>query len=171
MVVIKKTIWVIDRINEKVSKTVSFLVFALILTLTYEVMARYFFGSPTQWSFNLTYFLSSFFLMLSMGYTWQCGEHVSVDLISSLLPEKVRAFLNVVFIIGLFFLAWYFIGRVMYNDMLRSWALQERSTIGAMPPAYPYKTWIFFGVLLLLLQGVSQLFKEILVLLGRDKDL
>lgn len=170
MVVIEKIIWVIDRINEKVSKGASFLVFALILTLTYEVLARYFFGAPTQWSFNLTYFISSFFLMLSMGYTWQCGEHVSVDLIYCRLPRRVAAALSVVFILGLFFLAWFFIAKVMYVDVLRSWALQERSTIGAMPPAYPYKTWIFFGVLLLLLQGVSQLLKEILVMLGRDKQ-
>jgi TRAP-type mannitol/chloroaromatic compound transport system permease small subunit len=77
--------------------------------------------------------------------------------------------LTIVFIMGLFFLAWTNIGRVMYNDMIRSWILQERSTIGSMPPAYPYKTWIFVGVLLLLLQGVSQLLKEFLVLLGRGK--
>lgn len=169
MVVIDKVIWVIDKINEIISKAVSFLVFALILTLSYEVIARYFFGAPTQWSFNLTYFISSLFLMLSMGYTWQCREHVSVDLISSHLPEKVAALLTIVFILGLFFLAWTNIGRVMYADMLRSWALLERSTIGAMPPVYPYKTWIFFGVALLLLQGVSQLLKEIGTLLGRGK--
>jgi TRAP-type mannitol/chloroaromatic compound transport system permease small subunit len=54
--------------------------------------------------------------------------------------------------------------------MLRSWALQERSTIGAMPPVYPYKTWIFVGVALLLLQGVSQLLKEIQVVLGRGRQ-
>jgi TRAP-type mannitol/chloroaromatic compound transport system permease small subunit len=169
MLVIDTIIWIIDKINEKISKAVSFLVFALILTLTYEVIARYFFGAPTQWSFNLTYFISSFFLMLSMGYTWQCKEHVAVDLISSKMPEKVTAALTIVFIMGLFFLAWTNIGRVMYNDMIRSWILQERSTIGSMPPAYPYKTWIFVGVLLLLLQGVSQLLKEFLVLLGRGK--
>ena len=169
MVVIDKIIWVIDKINEYISKAVSFLVFALILTLSYEVVARYFFGAPTQWSFNLTYFISSFFLMLSMGYTWQCREHVAVDLISSHLPEKLGAILTILFILGLFFLAWTNIGRVMYTDMLRSWALQERSTIGAMPPVYHYKTWIFFGVALLLLQGVSQLLKEIGILLGRGK--
>lgn len=170
MVVIDTIIRIIDWINEKISKAVSFLVFALILTLTYEVTARYFFGAPTQWSLNLTYFISSFFLILSMGYTWQCREHVSVDLLSSKLPVRVGALLNVVFILGLFFLAWTHIGRVMYIDMLRSWALQERSTIGAMPPVYPYKTWIFAGVALLLLQGVSQLLKEIQVVLGRDRQ-
>ena len=169
MPVIDRIIWIIDKINEKVSKAVSFLVFALILTLTYEVVARYFFGAPTQWSFNLTYFISSMFLILSMGYTWQCNEHVSVDLISNRLPERINAFLTILFILGLFFLAWTNIGRVMYNDMIRSWMLRERSTIGAMPPVYPYKTWIFAGVALMLLQGVSQLLKQILILLGKGK--
>jgi TRAP-type mannitol/chloroaromatic compound transport system permease small subunit len=108
--------------------------------------------------------------MLSLGYTWQCGEHVAVDLLSSKLPRRIQALLNIIFILGLFFLAWLYIGKVMYIDMLRSWALQERSTIGSMPPAYPYKTWIFAGVLLLLLQGISQLLKEIQVVLGKGRQ-
>lgn len=170
MYILDRIIKIIDTINEKISKAVSFLVYALILTLAYEVFARYFLGAPTQWSFNLTYFLSSFFLMLSMGYTWKCNEHVAVDIFSSRLSPKIGSVLNIVFILFFFFLAWINIGRVMYVDVLRSWALQETSTIGSMPPVYPYKTWMFFGVLLLLLQGISQLLKGFVSLFGRGME-
>jgi TRAP-type mannitol/chloroaromatic compound transport system permease small subunit len=164
MIIIDKIIYIIDIINEKISRWASFLVFALILTLSYEVFARYGLGKPTQWSFDLTYFLSSLFLMLSMAYTWKCCEHVGVDLISSRLPKRVTAFLNVIFIIFLFFLVWCNISRVMYTDVLRSWAMKERATIGFMPRIYPYKTWIFTGVIMMVLQGVSQIIKEFIIL-------
>ncbi len=171
MVIINKIIRSIDTINEKISKIVSILVFALILTLCYEVVARYGFGKPTQWSFDATYFISSMFLILSMAYTWKCDEHVGVDLISSKLPKRVTALLNIIFILGLFFLAWSNIARVMYVDVLKSWALKERATIGFMPPIYPYKTWIFIGVIMMLLQGISQLIKEFIVLFkGGDQS-
>lgn len=165
MIVINGLIKIIDTVNEKISQISSFLTFALILTLSYEVFARYVLDKPTQWSFDLTYFLSSLFLMLSMAYTWKCGEHVGVDLISSRLPKRVTALLNIIFIIGLFYLAWSNIFRVMFVDVMRSWVLKERSTIGFMPPVYPYKTWIFIGISMMLLQGISQIIKEFLVLL------
>lgn len=171
MTIIDRMIKTIDTVNEKISKAVSFLVFALVLTLSYEVFSRYVLGNPTQWSFDLTYFLSSMFLMLSMAYTWKCGEHVGVDLISSRLPKRITALLNIIFILGLFFLAWSNIARVMYVDVLRSWALQERSTIGFMPIVYPYKTWIFMGVTMLVLQGVSQLIKEFFVLFKKGEGI
>ncbi|MDW7651824.1 MAG: TRAP transporter small permease subunit [Bacillota bacterium] len=165
MVIINGIIKVIDTVNEKISQLSSFLIYGLILTLSYEVFARYVLGSPTQWSFDTTYFISSLFIMLSMAYTWKCCEHVGVDLISSRLPKRVTAFLNVIFILGLFYLAWGNIARVMYVDVVRSWAMKERSTIGFMPPIYPYKTWIFAGVIMMLIQGASQIIKEFLVLL------
>lgn len=161
---------IIDTINEKISRVVSILVFALILSLSYEVFARYVMGRPTQWSFDLTYFISSMFLMLTMAHTWGCCEHVGVDLISSRMPRRLGAVLNILFILGLFFFAWSNIARVMYVDVLRSWAMKERATIGFMPPIYPYKTWIFVGVCMMLLQGISQLLKEFIVLLKGGEE-
>ncbi|MDW7673649.1 MAG: TRAP transporter small permease subunit [Bacillota bacterium] len=161
---VDKIINLIDLINEKISRWVSVLVIALILTLSYEVMARYAFGQPTQWSFDLTYFLSSAFLILSMANTWKYNEHVEVDLISSKMPRRVRAIINIIFTLGLFFFSWGYIAKVMYANVARSWAIKELSTIGFTPPIYPYKTWILVGILMLLLQGVSQLIKELIAL-------
>lgn len=170
MIIIEKIIKVIDTINEKISKFASLFMFALILTLTYEVFSRYGLGRPTQWSFDLTYFLTSFVLMLSMAYTWKCNEHVAVDLISSRLPRRLTALIFVIFILALFFVCWINISRVMSVDLIRSWTIKQKSTIGSNPPVYPYKTWIFTGVLMLVLQGVSQFLKELIVLVkGGDE--
>ena len=165
MKLINKILKIIDLINEKIAKIASFAVFLLILALTYEVVARYGFNRPTQWSFDATYFLASFVLVLALGYTWQEGEHVAVDLISERLPRRVTAFLNVIFLLGLFFLCWGNILRILVPHLQRSWMLRERAMIGFMPPVYPYKTWIFVGILLMFLQGVAEFIREMVVLI------
>jgi TRAP-type mannitol/chloroaromatic compound transport system permease small subunit len=165
MAVLNLLMKTINKFNEFVAKAFSFLIFLLILTLTYEVVSRYGFGKPTQWSFDATYFISSLVLALGLAYTWQIGGHVSVDLITGKLPRRVNALLKVIFIISLFYLCWFNIFRVMLPHLQSSWALKERSMTGFMPPIFPYKTWIFAGVAMLLLQGVVEILKEIYVLI------
>lgn len=165
MAAIKKFLKAIDFINEKISVVASYLMFLLILTLSYEVLMRYGFNKPTQWSFDATYFLCSLVLVLAMAYTWQKGEHVGVDLITAKLPRRFVALLNVIFISVLFFFCWYNIARVMIPHVQRSWLLKERSMTGFMPPIYPYKTWILVGVGMMLLQGVAEFVRELCVLI------
>ncbi len=168
---IKLLIRIINAITAQIARSMSYLIFLLILTLTYEVVARYGFNAPTQWSYDATYFLASLILVLGMAYTWQDKGHVAVDLISSRLPRRVHAGLQVFFILILFFFCWFNIFRVMLPHLQSSWALKERSMTGFMPPIYPYKTWIFGGVVLLLLQGVVEFIKELRVLLTGDESL
>lgn len=169
MTALKMLMTVINVINEKIAKAFSFLIFLLVLTLTYEVVARYGFNKPTQWSFDATYFISSLILVLGLAYTWQIGGHVSVDLITTKLPRRVNAALKVFFILTLFFLCWLNIFRVMIPHLQSSWMLKERSMTGFMPPIYPYKTWIFAGIGLLVLQGIVELIKETYALItGRE---
>lgn len=169
MVALKGLMKAVNKCNEYIAKGFSFLIFLLILTLSYEVVARYAFNQPTQWSFDATYFLSSLVLVLGMAYTWQIDGHVSVDLISNKLPRRVNAAFKVVFILGLFYLCWFQIFRVMLPHLQSSWALKERSMTGFMPPIYPYKTWIFAGVVLLLLQGVVEIIKALHVLITGEE--
>lgn len=169
MAAMKWVLQAINTINEKIAKTFAFLIFLLITTLTYEVIARYGFNRPTQWSYDATYFISSLILVLGLAYTWQIGGHVSVDLITAHLPRRVNAAIKVIFIAGLFYLCWSNIFRVMIPHLQSSWMLKERSMTGFMPPIYPYKTWIFVGVGLLLLQGIVEFFKELQVLIRGDK--
>lgn len=171
MAFLKLLIKVINFTTATIAQVASYIIFLLILTLTYEVAARYGFNAPTQWSYDLTYFLASIILIFGMAYTWQEKGHVAVDLISSMLPRRVTAAIHVFFILVLFFFCWFNILRAMLPHLQSSWALKERSMTGYMPIVYPYKTWISAGVLLLLLQGVVEFIKELRVLLTGDESL
>ena len=164
-----KQVYLIDNFTGMIAKAVSYLTFLLVLTLTYEVVSRYVFESPTQWSFDVTYFLSSLFLSLGMGYTWWSGGHVSVDLISSRLPKRLAAGIFVFFMVVLFFLCWGNITSAMITHVQNSWALKERAMTGFLPPIYPYKTWILISVILMLIQGVSQLIKQLYIMITGEE--
>jgi TRAP-type mannitol/chloroaromatic compound transport system permease small subunit len=152
---------VIEKFNERIAKVTSYCLILLILSLVYEVFARYAFNAPTAWSSDATYFLCSIAIIFAMAYTWQMGGHVSVDMILAKLPVKVQAFLNVFFMLTMFFLCWLLIVWVMVPEVIQSWRILERSSIGYFPPIYPYKTWILIGTLILVLEGINVFIKEL----------
>jgi len=163
---------IVETINEKVAKITSYCLILLILSLVYEVFARYVFNAPTTWSSDATYFLCSIALIFAMAYTWQTGGHVSVDMILVKLPVKVQAFLNVFFMLTMFFLCWLMIIGVMVPHVIESWRILERSSIGYFPPIYPYKTWILIGTLMLVIQGINVFIKELYRLIkGKELQL
>jgi TRAP-type mannitol/chloroaromatic compound transport system permease small subunit len=152
---------IIDVINQKIAMIASYCLILMILSLVYEVFARYAFNAPTVWSTDATYFLCSIALIFAMAYTWQTGGHVSVDMILVKFPVKVQAFLNVFFMLTLFFLCWLLIIGSMVPHVIESWRILEKSSIGYFPPIYPYKTWILIGTFMLVLQGVNVFIKEL----------
>jgi TRAP-type mannitol/chloroaromatic compound transport system permease small subunit len=152
---------IIDTVNERIAKIASYCLILLILSLVYEVFARYAFNAPTTWSSDATYFLCSIAIIFAMAYTWQTGGHVSVDMILVKFPVKGQASLNVFFMVVMFFLCWFMIVGVMVPEVIQSWRILERSSIGYFPPIYPYKTWILIGTLMLVLQGFNVFIKEL----------
>ena len=171
METINRIINTIDKINEYVARAVQWFVLILILTLVYEVVMRYVFGNPTLWSFDVTYMSASIFLMLGMGYTLKEGGHVNIDILVGNLSRRNQAILNLVFFVILFFPLWYAILHSFTPNLIRAWETAERARVGTWrPPIYPFKTWLFLGMVLLLIQGISEFLKELLIVLrGENK--
>ena len=171
MAIFHGIIKVIDKINEYAIKSVQWFVLFLILTLVYEVFMRYAMGAPTLWSYDVTYFSASLFLAIGMGYTLKEGGHVNIDIIIERMSVRSRALLLAFFYLLLFFPLWYLILDAFLPNVLASWASGERARVGSwMPIIYPFKTWLFIGVLLLMLQGVSEFLKLIyMAITNEDK--
>lgn len=165
MKVVSAIIKSIDKLNEWVARVASFAMYFLVLTLVYEVVARYLFKSPTLWSYDMTYMLSSIFLMFGLAYTFKMRGHVSVDLIAERLPRRAAALLACVMALVLFFPFLYLLMKVMIPNLRMSWAFKEKAAAGTwLPPIYPFKAWVFMGLFLLMLQGVSEFIKDLTVL-------
>jgi len=62
----------------------------LVLATTWEVVARYAFGAPTIWAYEVGYTLTGSHFMLALAYTLREGEHIRIDVLSGNLPPWVR---------------------------------------------------------------------------------
>lgn len=163
---LKRVLSFIDSLNERVAKFASWALIFLVLTMTYEVIARYVFGRPTLWSYDVSYMLSSFTLVLGMGYVLHIKEHVNVEFIYNKLSERGQALLDIIFFLLLFAPLWIYLLTFIYPNVARSWAINERAAAGTWRPIiYPYKSWIFLGVILLSLQGVAEFIRDVVVLI------
>lgn len=172
MTAFRKLGFVIERFNKKVSQISSWSLILLIFIMAYEVIARYIFNSPTRWSYEMSYFLSSFFIMMSMAYTLQTKNHVSIDIIYNKFSERNKIILSLIFTIVFFFPMWTLISYYMVPQVIHSFQTSEKSSYGSwLPVIWPFKAWILFGLLMLLLQGLVEFIRDLHRLFsGGNKD-
>lgn len=69
-------------------------IFSLIASMLYEVVARYAFGAPTLWAFDISYMLNGSIFLLGSAYSLQKDAHVRIDFLSQKFPLKVQQWLN-----------------------------------------------------------------------------
>lgn len=154
----------IDKMNERIAKAASWLAIVLVLTMAFEVVARYVFNRPTVWSYDLSYFINSLLVMMGLAYTHKLQGHVSIDVISSRFSVRVQSIINVILTLLFFFPICILVIRAMVPNVVFSFTSGERSWVGSwLPPIWPFKLWILIGFVLLLLQGVVEFVRNLLI--------
>lgn len=170
MSIISKLIFVIEKINETVGNIVKLLLLYMALTLTYEVIARYVFNSPTIWVFEICKHAMLYMGALGGGYTLMMNGHVKVDVIYSMLSLRGRAIIDILTSV-LFFLYMSIMLWKCTELAISSWGYMEHSTTALGAPIYTLKTAIPIGAFLVILQGFVKLLKDILVLItNREQE-
>jgi TRAP-type C4-dicarboxylate transport system permease small subunit len=77
---------------------------AMMLTITYDVLARFLFAAPTDWAYPLNSVGVLVATMLAVPHLWATGHHISMDLVHRALPRGVRRVADVVTTIATCFL-------------------------------------------------------------------
>ena len=159
----------IDTFNTKQGEITSMLIIPLLVVVLYEVVMRYGFNAPTTWGFEATTFLYGMHYMFGISYTDVRKGHVQVDIFTSLAPEKIRAFLGALTTIVLFMpvMIYMTIGSTKF-----AWtSIQglERNSTSWAPPIYPFKVVMALCFFFVLLQGVSNLIRDLQTLFNKNK--
>lgn len=159
-----------DGLSDIVGQIISWLSLAMIAVLMIEIVARYFLNAPTIWAHETSTMLYGAFCMLAGAYTLRHRGHVRSEVIWGNLPERGRAFCDVlIYSIGLIVLAIFF--KMAVDFAAQSWAVREYSNKSVWQPAvYPIKTVIPVAVGLVLLQNIAELLRAVLTLFGVDYD-
>ena len=161
----------IDRFNEWVGRPVYWLTLVMVLIGSYNAVVRYLdrytgLGLSSNMYLEMQWYLFSVVFLLGAAYTLKHDAHVRVDVLYSRLSPKGRAWVNLLgtllflvpFCVLMLWTAW--------PAVRESWALREMSPDPGGLPRYPIKTIIPLAFLLLLVQGVSMLVKQIAILRG-----
>lgn len=162
----------IDTINERLGKGVSWLIVFLMLITVYDVFMRYVFRTGTVAFMESETYLYMLNFMLAAGWTLLVDGHVRVDLAYGRLGPKKKAWVDffgslvfcIPFCVLVIWMAWPFV--------LQSWQLRECSPDpGGLPCTYLIKTALPVTFILVALQAISQMIKNLLVIVGKEEEL
>lgn len=164
---IRSIVRTIDVISETSGKMIIWLVMLLTLTIGYEIFSRYVLNQPTKWSFDLSYMIGGTFFLLGEAWTLRKRQHVRIDILYNRFTPKTKAICDALFYLLFFFPLWGGILYALVPYVAFSWEIGERSMQGYWQPIiYPFKTVMPIGVLLLLLQGVAEFTRNVVIICG-----
>jgi len=163
----------LDKLSGFTGAFVAYWTVIAVLTYFYEVVVRYFFNSPTNWAHESMFLMFGMQYLLAGAYAYMHDAHVRVDLVYANCNVKVKAALDIftfvfflVFALSLLWTGWTFFTNSVSADFLPfgTGYANETSFTEWQIAYWPVKATIAIGAFLLLLQGVSRLIKDVIVL-------
>jgi TRAP-type mannitol/chloroaromatic compound transport system permease small subunit len=167
----EKILRVMDGISEWTGKAASFLMAGLVLAICYDIFVRYALNKPTAWGFEMTYMVYGAYSMLGVAYCQKLKGHVRMDLLYAKLTPRVKARVDVICYLLLFFPFLLVLTYKCGEHALWSVTAGERSSVSVWRPVLgPFKLVITFGFVLFLLQGLADFLRNVRIAFGGPGD-
>jgi TRAP-type mannitol/chloroaromatic compound transport system permease small subunit len=155
----------VDRISTAVGKAFAWLILALTLLITWEVLSRKLFSSAHPWTFDAQIMVYGVLFMMAGAYTLSKNGHVRGDVLYGFFPPRLQASIDLVLYVFFFVPGAVAMVYAGYTFAMDSWAIREHSTISVDgPPLYPFKAFIPIAGSLMLLQGVVEIIRCVICL-------
>ena len=169
--ILLKIISIIDTFTEYTGKFISIFVIILVLLVGYDVSMRYLFNTGSIAIQELEWHLFSIILLLGSAYTLKHDEHVRLDIFysSKLINDKVRIWFDVLgtllillpFCLLIIISAWPFVTQAYIHNEISP-------DPGGLPARWLIKAAIPLGFFFLLIQGIAEALKKLLIALDKD---
>jgi TRAP-type mannitol/chloroaromatic compound transport system permease small subunit len=153
----------IDRVNTWVARFWGASIVVVTIAILYEVVARGWFGQATVWANETTVYLSAVTYLLGGGYALLKRGHVRIDLIYGMLAGRPKMVADLISFVCFAV----YVGALVWVGTEMAWTsfLQSEGTGTPWnPPIWPVKMAIPIAGLLLLLQGIANLVRELGIL-------
>jgi TRAP-type mannitol/chloroaromatic compound transport system permease small subunit len=149
-----------DRLSEWFGKAFAWLIVVMAVGVGYEVFVRYVLNSPTSWAFDVSYIMYGTLFMMGGAYTLSHDGHVRGDFIYRLWRPQTQAKVELILYFLFFFPGVIALVLAGWKYAARSWGYLEVSINSpAGIPVFQFKTVLVAAAVLLLLQGVAQVFR------------
>ena len=157
--IIKYYVKTIDFISLKTGRATMYLVFVMMFILILSFVTRNIINIPLIWIIEMAQFVMTGYYLLGGGYSMLTDDHVRMDLFYGKLSKKGKAKMDIftsVFLI--FYLVLLFIGSI--TSLIYTIETKQKLFTAWAPYVWPIKTLMLIGILLMLLQAFSTLFKD-----------
>ena len=152
----------IDRFTDVIGLAVAWLNVPMVLAVSYEVVARYFFNAPTIWVYDVTYMLYGTIFMLGAAYALHKGAHIRTDFFFDTWSTRTKGMIDSVAYLALFFPSLILFFVVGAQEGWYAFTINETSEQTPWRPIlWPFKMVIPLTCLLLMIQGVSEVIKSL----------
>ena len=164
MNLIRRYIRIVDAVNYRLGRIIMYGIFVMVAILLWSSISKTFL-LPSMWTLELAQFAMVAYYMLGGPYSIQMGSNVRMDLFYADWSDKKKAQIDAITVLFLLF----YLGVLLYGAIdSTSYSLKynERSPTAWRPYLWPIKITMCVGIFLMLLQAISELFKDILKLRG-----
>ena len=162
----------LDQFAELTGNVIAWLVLFMMLVTSLVVFMRYLLNTGSIALQESVIYMHGLVFLLGAAYALKRQAHVRVDILYQKFSPRTQALVDLLgtllFLIPFaVFVTWVSIEYVSF-----SWALRESSPEpGGLPGVFLLKTLIPVMSITLLLQGLSELIRNALIVFGSDEDL
>ena len=160
----------IDGLNERVGKSIDWLVLVAVLLSATNAIVRKLFNMSSNAFLELQWYIFSALFLFCAGYTLLRNEHVRIDVVAGRFSARVQAWIDVFgtvfFLLPMALLFIY----LSWPIFVRTFTQGEISTNAGGLLIWPARLMVPIGFSLLALQGVSELIKRVAFLAGAAPD-
>ena len=157
----------IDRTTTKIGEYVAWWAVIAVFAYYYEVLARFVFNSPTNWVHESMFLMFGMQYMLCGAFAYCTDQHVRVDVIYTQFSTRGKAIADIItsvfFFIFMVTLLWtsarFAMDAVSVGEhSFTEWGIQY----------WPVKLTMPVGAALMVLQGISKLIKDIMIVTRKE---
>jgi TRAP-type mannitol/chloroaromatic compound transport system permease small subunit len=160
----------IDRLSEFIGRWVAWLVLAAVLISAGNAVSRKAFNMSSNAFLEIQWYLFAAVFLLASGYTLMRQEHVKIDVISGRFSKRTQIWIDIVGICAFLFPFIYMIIKLAMPLVINAFVTGEMSSNAGGLIRWPVFALLPAGLLLLGLQGVSELIKRVAFLRGLIPD-
>lgn len=147
----------IDRVSWLAARLADMAVIALVTAMVYEVVARYVFNAPTEWSYDIAYMGSGSLFILGVSWTLRENAHIRIDIVRKLLPKRIGDLIESGIYLFLLTPLFVMLTHVAVRKTINAWTSGEVEMVSPWAPLmWPYYLILAVGIAALTLQLAAQ---------------
>jgi len=157
---VQKIFLTVDRMSTFIGQFFAWLIVGLTGLIGFEVFSRYALNNPHPWAFDAMLMMYGTMFMMAGAYTLSKNGHVRGDILYGFLKPRTQAIFDLILYVVFFIPGVIALAYAGYGFAADSWRILEHSSITADgPPLYPFKTIIPLAGVILLFQGIVEIFR------------